>query len=329
MSGNSDLLKGIVGEITSKETTEPRKRPGYMSQRSTTLSDIASGSIEDKAFLWVDPESCCLWEHHNRRYDLLSETKCSDLIEGIKSQGRQEIPAIVRTISDKSGVRYEIIAGARRHWAISWLRKNNYPNFQYLIEVRDLTDEQAFRLSDMENRDRDDISDYERAMDYKKAINLYYGGVASRMAERIGYTNANLTYLLKLADLPEEIVGAFLDITEITVNNGRQLAPVLKDRNKRQRLLSKAKELAVEQASRNEEQKPLITGKEIMSLLLASTKQSTKKSCHRVYKDNSGKLLIEVMGDTKKEVNIKLNKNIPIEQIRATMEEFLADYYSD
>ena len=40
------------------------------------------------------------------------------------------------------------------HWAITWLRANNYPDFRYLIEVRDLTDEQAFRLSDIENRDR-------------------------------------------------------------------------------------------------------------------------------------------------------------------------------
>ena len=63
----------------------------------------------------------------------------------------------------------EVICGARRHWTITWLRANNYPRFRYLIEERELTDEEAFRLADIENRDREDISDYERAVDYVEA----------------------------------------------------------------------------------------------------------------------------------------------------------------
>jgi ParB family chromosome partitioning protein len=35
----------------------------------------------------------------------------------------------------------------------------------YLIQVRDMTDEECFLYSDLEKRDRDDISDYERAID--------------------------------------------------------------------------------------------------------------------------------------------------------------------
>ncbi len=329
MSGNSDLLKGIMGQITDQDKGEPRTRPGYMSKRNSALSDITSGQIEDKAYLWVDPSTCQLWEHHNRRYDLLNEEKCADLIEGLKSQGRQEIPAIVRAINNGTNIKYEVIAGARRHWAISWLRANNYPDFQYLIDVRDLTDEQAFRLSDMENRDREDISDYERSLDYKKAISLYYDGVASRMAERIGYTNANLNYLLKLADLPEEIVSAFLDITEITINNGRQLAPLLKDRHQRSKLLSRANELAIEQATRKEKEENLLSGKEVMSQLVSSTKEKVKKAETKTYTNRAGETILSITDDTKKDVKISIRKKANSEELKEILMQFLEDNFSN
>ena len=46
----------------------------------------------------VDPARCKLWEKHNRRYDLLNENRCEDLIEGFKSMGKQEFAAIVVSI---------------------------------------------------------------------------------------------------------------------------------------------------------------------------------------------------------------------------------------
>ena len=117
-----------------------------------------------------------MWERHNRRYDLLDERNCADLIEGIRAQGGQEFPAIVRALPPASVHDWEVICGARRHWTVSWLRANGYTRFRFLVEVRELTDEEAFRLADIENRDRRDISDYERANDYAEACRFYYGG---------------------------------------------------------------------------------------------------------------------------------------------------------
>ena len=96
------------------------------------------------------------------------------------------------------GAPYEVICGARRHFAISWLRANNYPQFRY-----DLTDEEAFRLADIENRDRADLSDYERARDYAHALDLYYGGKQRNMAARLEVSGAWLSRYLYLARLPE------------------------------------------------------------------------------------------------------------------------------
>jgi ParB-like chromosome segregation protein Spo0J len=77
---------------------------------------------------------------------------------------------------------FEVICGARRHWTVSWLRAHNYTDFRFLVEVRELTDEEAFRISDLENRAREDLSDIERARDYLKALGRHYGGSQKDMA---------------------------------------------------------------------------------------------------------------------------------------------------
>ncbi|WP_306753125.1 ParB/RepB/Spo0J family partition protein [Paracoccus actinidiae] len=137
------------------------------------------------------------------------EENCRELIDSLRSQGQQEFPAIVRRLPVGQGPEYEVICGARRHFAISWLRANNYPQFRYLIEVRDLTDEEAFRLADIENRDRADLSDYERARDYLQALGAYYGGKQKTMAARLEVSEAWLSRYLHLARLPKAIVNVW------------------------------------------------------------------------------------------------------------------------
>ena len=200
----NDVLSDLdTPPAPAKNRDEDRAGARFL-KRSTTLGDRLSGDLEEKTLQWVDPTGGQMWERHNRDYALLTEDNCRDLIDGIKSQGRQEFPAIVRRISGDQP--YEVICGARRHFAVSWLRGNNYPQFKYLVEVRDLTDEEAFRLADIENRDREDISDFERAIDYADAIELYYGGRQQRMAERLEVTKSWLSRYMQLAKLPSRII---------------------------------------------------------------------------------------------------------------------------
>lgn len=213
-------------------------------KRATTIGDRLTGEIEEKTLKWVDPAVCRMWAHHNRAYDLLSEETCRDLIDGIRAQGRQEFPAIVRPVTDGGDIAYEVVCGARRHFAVSWLRANNYPQFRYLIEVRDLSDEEAFRLADIENRDREDISDYERARDYADALERYYGGRQKAMAERLEVSEGWLSRYLGLARLPREVVGAYASIRDIRELHARQLKPLLARPSDRDKVLAAAADLA-------------------------------------------------------------------------------------
>jgi ParB family chromosome partitioning protein len=210
------------------------------------LARVTSGDYQEKTLKLVDPARCRMWARHNRKYDLLTPENTAELLEGLRAQGKQEFPAIVRRVTDDPNFDYEVIAGARRHWAVSYLRAVEHREIKYLIEERELSDEQAFRLADIENRARKDLSDYERAID------LYYGGVASRMAERLDRPKAWLSRFLDLGRLPTEVVDAFGDHLQVLEKHARDLKPVLAQNPERGRVIAAAKKLAEQQARRRE-----------------------------------------------------------------------------
>jgi len=240
---NSSLFGDIASSVSKREKKLEDKpvKARYLSDRKNSISGLVSGNIEEKTLHWVDPEECRMWEYHNRRYDLLDEHRCKDLIDGIKSQGKQEFPAIVRRIDDPN-YKYEVICGARRHWTISYLRNHNYSQYRFLIEVRELSDEEAFRISDIENRDRLDISDYERAIDYARAVKHFYK-TQKNMAERLEVSQSWLSRYLDLAKIPEDIVSLFSDISFMTIENGRKLKPWLSEPKLKKILKDRVNEL--------------------------------------------------------------------------------------
>lgn len=259
-----DVLSGL------DEPSAPRAAPdagnARFLKRSTTISERLSGELEEKTLRWIDPARCRMWTRHNREYSLLTEDNCRDLIDGIRSQGRQEFPAIVRPIDDPQ-YDYEVICGARRHFAVSWLRAHNYTQFRYLIETRTLTDEEAFRLADIENRDREDISDYERAIDYADAVARYYGGKQKAMAERLEVSQPWLSRYLQLAKLPDVVIAAFANVREIRERNARELKPLLGDPETCDAVLAEAAALARQQQGARDGQGAYVDAAAVMRRL--------------------------------------------------------------
>lgn len=225
----------------------PKRGAGILSARTNRLAELASGAVQTRTHELIDPKRARMWVAHNRDYELLDEDRCADLIESFIAQGRQEVPAIVRRVKDDSGYDFEVICGARRHWTVSWLRTNNYPDFKFLVEVRDLSDEEAFRLADLENRSRQDLSDYERAKDYLKALKAYYGGKQKTMAQRLNVTESWLSRYLDLARLPKEIVDAFASPHDLKIKHITKLKPLIKKEKNRFQVFEAAEEIAKKQ----------------------------------------------------------------------------------
>jgi ParB family transcriptional regulator, chromosome partitioning protein len=265
-----DVLRGLGDTRSGDEADRPERPSNRFLRRSSALAERASGAVIEKTLRWVDPARCRMWARHNRRYDLLDERGCADLIEGFRAQGGQEFPAIVRPLEGDGDHDWEVICGARRHWTVSWLRANGYARFRFLIEVRELTDEEAFRLADIENRDRRDISDYERAVDYAEACRFYYGGHQGRMAARLEVSNAWLSRYLDLARLPVEIVRAYPAPAELREFHARRLKPLLAEEDARGRIMQAAGALAEAQGARRAAGEAPLPGARVLARLLAA-----------------------------------------------------------
>ncbi|MFZ3482154.1 ParB/RepB/Spo0J family partition protein [Sphingomonas sp. 3-13AW] len=274
--GNKAFGDAILARVSEQSPSVVDQGPhnparSILEQRNTALSGLASGKQLPDGNLLVDPARCRIWVHHNRDAAWLSEETCADLIENIKTEGRQRIPAIVRRVKDDSDYDYEVIAGRRRHWTVSWLRAHHYENIDFLITIQNLSDQEAFRVADLENRARKDISDIERARDYLFGLNAFYEGNQTVMAERLGVTKSWLSRYLDLAKLDAEIISAFASPYQIGVFHAAQIAPLLKKEATKPLLIEEARKLAAEQEGARATGRDLYPPKEIVRRLVSST----------------------------------------------------------
>ncbi|MFT6676380.1 MAG: ParB family chromosome partitioning protein [Sulfitobacter sp.] len=314
-----DVLSGLDGP-----TATPERANARFLKRSTSIGERMSGEMQEKTLYQVDPARCRMWARHNRDYALLTEDNCRDLIDGIKAQGQQEFPAIVRRVTGEEH-EFEVICGARRHFAVSWLRANNYPQFRYLIEVRDLTDEEAFRLADIENRDREDISDYERAVDYAEAIRLYYDGSQKAMAERLEVSPPWLSRYLVLAKMPEEILSAFASKRDIRERHARALKPLLNAPDQANSVLEEAAFITGVQMRAAKGQGGYVEAADVFKRLKAAGNpkpKTAKAKTGTVYRRSLGEagIMVKKQG---KQIQMEFDARLSDGSLRAAFEQFL------
>jgi ParB family chromosome partitioning protein len=266
----SQFTEGLDDEDNLDKATPAED---ILASRSQTLARIATGKSVTDRTEWVDPARCRPWRMHNRDLDHLSEDSCRDLIDSFLSAKKQRIPAIVRKLKNDPEYDYEIVAGVRRWWTVKWLRAHHHPEYEYLVTVQSVTDEEAFRVSDVENRSRKDISDWERAKEYTVALTEFYEGSQSQMAEHLNLSKSWLSRLLDVARLPEELVAAFADTHDITVRVARDIKPLAGD--------AKAFAKMRDEADRIEQERGRdglkIGGPEVAKRLVKATVQPTMK----------------------------------------------------
>jgi ParB family transcriptional regulator, chromosome partitioning protein len=312
-SKNRLFAEGLAGAVEVAPADVPARvtklGTGVLSGRSNRLAELAAGEVIARTHELIDPARCRMWAGHNREYEALSEERCRDLIESFKAQGKQEVPALVRRVRDGSGFDFEVVCGARRHWSVSWLRSHNYPDFRFLVEVRELTDEEAFRLADLENRAREDISDFERARDYLRALDRYYEGRQNLMADRINVTTSWLSRYLDLARLPAEIVAAFASVHDLGIKHVTLIKPLLKPEDRRRRVFAEAARVA---AARGSGDKAPNAPADVIRLLVAASDppkksgSANKSGSRRVVRSPAGKPVLRIEREDRKSVTVTL-----------------------
>lgn len=131
---------------------------------------------------------------HSARY---AEIRSSIAQHGVK------IPIKVRPVADSTSPAYEIVYGHTRHRASLDL---GLPSIRAVVEALD--DETLLAEMELENRDREDLSAYERARFYALALADTFAGNRERLCARFGRSNAWLSQQRVIAGLPQRLFDA-------------------------------------------------------------------------------------------------------------------------
>jgi len=289
----SSLTEGLDDEI---EIGGPAPSESIMASRSQSLARIAAGKVVTDRTEWVDPARCRPWRLHNRDLDHLNEESCRDLIDAFLSAKKQRIPAIVRRLKDDPDFDFEIIAGVRRWWTVQWLREHHHPEFEYLVTIQNVSDEEAFRVSDIENRSRKDISDWERAKEYSRALEEFYGSSQSEMAEHLKISRSWLSRLLDVARLPPDIVNAFPDTHGITVRIARDIKPLTSEKRTLDLMIAESRAIVAERSDLG----AVLPAPEVAKRLIRATVAPTKLTGGETeVKSTAGKVILRYAHSTR------------------------------
>ncbi len=249
----------------------------------------------------VDTDKVSPWYMANRLNDYITESSCEELIESIKNVG-QQIPALLRKTKNKD--HYELICGARRLFACKIL------GLKLLAAVVDLSDKEALLAMDAENRPRNDISAYERALDYKNWIEKGIYKNQADICKTIGMKKSLFTQIFSLSEIDEAIVRAFGHPNNLSIRWGYQLAKACKNSAKRKVLLAKAAEIT------KLDLKPTAAYAALFTVIKADASQK-KSNSRRTYINKTSDVNLQIhYGKTANTIQIKtLDDNKELDRV--------------
>lgn len=272
----------------------------------------------------LKPAECSIWPGNARDYAQLSEDRLHTLIESIQAENGNRIPVVVRR-TPQGDQQYELIIGTRRHWAVSWLNAHHYPDIELVAIIEDLDDEAAFRLADIENREREDISDLERGLNYKAAIDAYYDGLQARLAERVKISKSTLARYVGLTEIPPAIVSAFASPMDLQVRHGDKLLPPLRNPALRPRMEEAAARIAAEQSFRQSGDEEPISGAEVVARLVKAVSGRPGRA-QKATIEAQGKAIGQVEKDRARGLTITLNPtDLSAEEILEALRPLIAN----
>lgn len=146
-----------------------------------------------------------------------NEQELNELSDSIKQNGVLQ-PLLVR----KVGNYYEIVAGERRYQASKLAGLTEVP-----VIIREISDEDVFKLALIENLQRSDLTPIEEARGYKQLIKEK-DLTQEELSKILSKSRSAITNTLRLLDLPEEVQGFVADGL-LTAGHARAILAVPSD----------------------------------------------------------------------------------------------------
>ncbi|MDR0305710.1 MAG: ParB/RepB/Spo0J family partition protein [Chitinispirillales bacterium] len=141
------------------------------------------------------------------------DEEIAGLAQSIENQGLLQ-PVVIR---QKGANKYEIISGERRFRAFKYLKRDSVP----CIVKTDVTDREMLELALVENIQREQLNEIEKAVAYQKLI-LEFSYTHEELSKQVGKSRTVITNSLRLLNLPDEI-QQMVRRNELTMGHARAL----------------------------------------------------------------------------------------------------------
>ena len=275
-----NLLKGKARGAQLADTPEAR-------ELDRRLAEALPRPVIESDCVGLRAQDCAEWQSNPAHREPLTVQACQGLIDDIAARRGNTVPVQVRRALPGSAQPYEVLMGHRRRFAVQWLNLNGRPEILLKAQFVEMSDEEVFRHLDAEHRDRDEGGELERARGYEVAVDRFYHGVQSRMAEALGFSNSQISRLLSLAQLPQEVVRAFPTPDELRVRHAEVLTPLLRRPAQRALIFQAAALLAHEQQVLALRHEPLLPAATVLNRLkqAALAKELDAGALHMVHVD--------------------------------------------
>lgn len=216
----------------------------------------------------VSPFRCRVWTQHSRPEEQLTDDVCRSLRESIARNGQHQA-ALARPVSGDPDCDIEIICGARRHAAARALGRD------LLVEVRRMTDAEAYIAMYEENLLREADSPYVRGQILSRALRSGTYPSQEELGRAFSLSHSAVSRLLMLAQLPSIVVAAFDTSDDIRETWGVELFKLWSDADKRDGIAARARAIA------NKAARP--SAREIYETLI--TPSGGRRRSHRPYRN--------------------------------------------
>lgn len=214
MASSIAAAKKNPGKAQLERVFDAPPRPKPAQKPAAVVSEGSSSGTQDLVYE-IDPELIDEWEFVDR-----PESEFGDLEEltaSVRSFG-QEVPILLRP---KQGGRYELIYG-RRRWTVC-----KDLGIKVKAFVRQIDDRTAYQKMSLENRSRQDLSSWARAMSYKKAIDMMLYESQSALAAHLGIDRGTLSNMMIYTKLPDSLTQAIGSMKNVGIHTAKTIVAML------------------------------------------------------------------------------------------------------
>lgn len=219
-----DVVKNYFENITmpalpviNKEQSEPAPSKAKTYKTHKIYDNPEAVSPDLAPLIEISSDEIKLWKYKDRPENELGDL--DEFSKVLKTIGQLQ-PGIVR-LSEDPGPKYELIVGERR-----W-RACKLAGIPFQAKLVSYTDTEAGLAQAAENKNRQDLSDYARGINYSRQID---DGILTQsdLAEKLGTTRQQISRLMSYKEIPHQLIEAIGDMTKVSPRTAEEIKFICK-----------------------------------------------------------------------------------------------------